>query len=97
MQKYGDAFSKSSSIYMYFRKSRFTAPFARGRKTKLPTVYTTIYLPKILNTIIPQLKRADVFSKARHLNFGMSLHLHPYFAYVSSEGYLRGFAVYSEI
>ena len=28
------------------RKSRFTAPLARRRKTKFPTLYPTIYLPK---------------------------------------------------
>ena len=31
---------------IYVRKSRFTAPLARRRKTKFPTVYPTIYLPK---------------------------------------------------
>ena len=29
------------------RKSRFTAPLARRHKTKFPTVYPTIYLPKL--------------------------------------------------
>ena len=29
----------------------------------------------------------NVSSKARGLNFGPSLHLHPYFVYESSEGY----------
>ena len=40
---------------MYIRKLRFTAPLARRRKTKFPTVYPTIYLPKLkfLNTVIP--------------------------------------------
>ena len=28
----------------------------------------------------------SVFSKARDRKFGLSLHLHPYFVYVSSEG-----------
>ena len=31
---------------IYGRKSHFTAPLARRRKTKFPTVYPTIYLPK---------------------------------------------------
>ena len=31
---------------IYVRKSRFTAPLTRRRKTKFPTVYPTIYLPK---------------------------------------------------
>ena len=29
---------------------------------------------------------ADLFSWTRGLMFGLSLHLHPYFVYVSSEG-----------
>ena len=29
---------------------------------------------------------ADVFSTARGLNFGLSLHLHPYYAHACSEG-----------
>ena len=32
--------------WIYVRKSRFTASLARRRKTKFPTVYPTIYLPK---------------------------------------------------
>ena len=40
---------------------------------------------------------ADIFSGARGLKFGLSLHLHPYFVYVSSKGsggssYLQGLA-----
>ena len=31
---------------IYIRKSHFTAPLARRRKTKFPTVYPKIYLPK---------------------------------------------------
>ena len=31
---------------IYIRKSRLTAPLTRRRKTKFPTVYPTIYLPK---------------------------------------------------
>ena len=31
--------------WIYVRKSRFTAPRTRRRKTKFPTVYPTIYPP----------------------------------------------------
>ena len=30
---------------------------------------------------------ADAFSRTRNLKFDLSLHLHPYFGYASSEGY----------
>ena len=30
--------------------------------------------------------QADIFSKATGLNFGQSLHLHPYFGYTRREG-----------
>ena len=32
---------------IYVRKSHFTAPLVRHRKTKFPTVYPRIYLPKL--------------------------------------------------
>ena len=46
---------------------------------------------------LPLNAHADVFSGARGLNFGMSLHLNPYFGYASIEGsgeaaHLRRFA-----
>ena len=38
---------------------------------------------------------ADVFNRARGLNFGLSLHQHPYFMYASSKG--SGFCVGSPV
>ena len=44
-------------------------------------------LARIAYAQTPQLNaHAEVFSGARGLNFGLSLHLHPYFVYASSEG-----------
>ena len=39
-----------------------------------------------LKTGFTVLMAYDVFSKVRGLNFGLSLHQHPYFVYMSSEG-----------
>ena len=48
--EWGYPYSKFSfgEVYrrIYVRKSRFTSPLTRRRKTKFPTVYPTIYLPK---------------------------------------------------
>ena len=48
--EWGYPYSKFSfgEVYrrIYVRKSRFTALLTRRRKTKFPTVYPTIYLPK---------------------------------------------------
>ena len=39
------------------------------------------FLVRTLNS-----RPADIFSRARGLNVGLSLHPHPYFVYVSREG-----------
>ena len=39
--KFGEAYRR-----IYVRKSSFTAPLARRRKSKFPTIYPTINLPK---------------------------------------------------
>ena len=48
--EWGLPYSKFSfrEVYrrIYLQKSRFMAPLTRRRKTKFPTIYPTIYLPK---------------------------------------------------
>ena len=48
--EWGKLYAKFSfrEVYsmIYVRKSHFTAPLMRRRKTKFPTIYPTIYFPK---------------------------------------------------
>ena len=56
---------------------------------KLPFVMKNFVLSIFewqLKTGFTVLMAYDVFSKVRGLNFGLSLHQHPYFVYMSSEG-----------
>ena len=53
-----------------------------GPAHKISVLITYVKTPlRLINA------HADIFSIARSLNFGLSLHLHPFFVYASSEGF----------